>query len=39
MTAELAPAADAARRYIELLKGCVSRELFIAEEPHDVRLS
>ena len=24
--------------YIELLKGCLSRELFIAEEPHDVRL-
>lgn len=27
-----------ADRYIELLKGCLSRELFIAEEPHDVRL-
>ena len=27
-----------ASRDIELLKGCLSRELFIAEEPHDVRL-
>lgn len=27
-----------ASRYIELLQGCLSRELFIAEEPHDVRL-
>jgi hypothetical protein len=27
-----------ASRYIELLKGCLSRELFIAEEPHDVRM-
>ena len=25
-----------ARRYIELLQGCLSRELFIDEEPHDV---
>jgi O-methyltransferase len=25
-----------ARRYIELLKSCLSRELFIDEEPHDV---
>lgn len=27
-----------ARRYVELLQGCLSRELFLAEEPHDVRL-
>ena len=34
-----APAAEElARRYIDLLKSCLSRELFIAEEPHDVRL-
>jgi O-methyltransferase len=27
-----------AARYIELLKGCLSRQLFIDEEPHDVDL-
>lgn len=27
-----------ASRYVELLKGCLSRELFITEEAHDVRL-